>query len=240
MKQRLVLASGNPHKVAELSAMFEVELPRLEVVGMKSLGAPPIIEETSNTFEGNALLKARGIAAWALSLGEDGGTLVLADDSGIVVDALDGAPGVLSARFAGEQGDDGANNRKLVAELKARGLEASPAHYACVLALVRVDGADLGPVDADSDAGCWADAGAWCLAGRCEGEVRTESRGEGGFGYDPHFWVDGRARTFAELSRSAKASRSHRGVALRLLATRLPALLASERPPSRGHEASGR
>ena len=114
-------------------------------------GPPPAVEETESTFHGNALLKARGIANWARLQGEAGSTLVLADDSGIAVDALDGAPGVFSARFAGPGADDRANNRKLVEALVSRQLEASPAHYACVLALVRVDGGDLGPVEAGPD-----------------------------------------------------------------------------------------
>jgi XTP/dITP diphosphohydrolase len=158
----------------------------------------PDVEETGFTFEDNARLKAQGIAAWLRGRGELAGTWVLADDSGIEVDALGGAPGVKSARFAGEHADDDDNNRKLVAELAARGIDRSAARYRCVLALEH-DGA----VD--------------CFVGSWEVEVRSERRGRGGFGYDPHAWIEDGARTVAELDRPAKAAVSHRGRALRAL-----------------------
>ncbi len=204
---RVVVASRNPHKVAELRHMIQHATPKAEVVSMEGWGEPPEVEETGETFAANAQLKARGIGDWLAEQGERGDTWVLADDSGICVDALEGGPGVRSARFGGEPPDDAANNRKLVGELKARGLEASPAHYACVLAMVRVDG---GPVDGD---------GALSLgfSGRWDVEVRVEARGRGGFGYDPHAWLEGEARTVAELRREEKAEISHRGRAMAAL-----------------------
>ena len=237
--RRLILASGNAHKVEELAAMLSRAEARsvreLEVVGMKVLGAPPEIDESETDFHGNAVLKARGIARWAASRGAAADDLVLSDDSGICIDALDGRPGVFSARYAGPDADDAANNRRMVEELRALGLDASRAHYACVLCLVRVDGASIGlPSCADADWVAHAlggdaetgDAPSLCVEGRCEGEVRTVAQGSGGFGYDPHFWVDGRERTFAELSEAAKAARSHRGAAMDRLMAGLPEILS--------------
>ncbi|MEM9455871.1 MAG: non-canonical purine NTP pyrophosphatase [Myxococcota bacterium] len=220
--RRLVVASGNAHKVVEIERILAGAAPGLEVRGQRDFGVPPSIEETADDFAGNARLKAEGIAAWLRDrlrdpvrdpkhgprqgVGLDGATAVLADDSGVCVDVLDGAPGVISARFAGEPCDDAANNAKLVQELEARGCSASPGHYRCVLALVRVDGAR------------WPGEDTACLFfdGRWDVELRVDRRGTGGFGYDPHAWLtDG--RTVAELSPDDKAAVSHRGQAMRAL-----------------------
>lgn len=201
--RRLVVASGNAHKVRELRRMLAI-VDGLEVKGQREYGTPPEIDESADTFEGNAVLKAEGIAGWLRLHGEAGDTVVLADDSGVCVDALDGRPGVRSARFAGEDASDEANNAKLVLELGARGLKASAGHYACVLALTRVDGEP------------WADLGqvARVFEGRWDVELRAARRGSGGFGYDPHAWLpDG--RTVAELLPDEKAALSHRGQATR-------------------------
>ena len=108
MPRRIVIASGNAHKVSEIEAMLAEAGVGLEVVGMKAAGEPPEIEETATTFGGNAALKAEGIAAWLREGGGAGDDLVLADDSGICIDAFDGAPGVYSARYAGSPCDDDA------------------------------------------------------------------------------------------------------------------------------------
>lgn len=202
---RLVIASGNRHKIEELQAMVADSGLELRVEGVEAHGVPPEIEETEDTFLGNALLKARGIAQWLQGQGVEGEALVLADDSGISVHAFEGAPGVRSARYAGEHATDAQNNAKLVRELEAKGLESSTAHYTCVLALVRVDGQ---PVDG---------ALFQSVEGRWDVEVRREARGDGGFGYDPHAWLDAGSRTVAELSPEDKAKRSHRGQATRRL-----------------------
>lgn len=204
--RRVVVASGNAHKVAELDRMLTSAGLGLEVRGQRDFGDPPSIEETASTFAGNARLKAEGIAAWLRAAGQPGDTAVLADDSGVCVDALDGGPGVRSARFAGDAADDRANNAKLVQQLQARSRTASAGHYRCVLALVRVDGAP------------WPGTDQRCLTfeGRWDVELRVQARGTGGFGYDPHAWLpDG--RTVAELSPDDKAAVSHRGQALRAL-----------------------
>ena len=219
MRRRLILASGNRHKVTEIAEMFAASpspiTSGMEVVSMKDLGDPPEIPETADTFHGNAVLKARGIAAWLASetIRAPGDDLVLADDSGICIDAFDGAPGVYSARFAGPNAGDDDNNAKMVAELRARGLERSPAHYTCVLAVTRVDGTALGGVDIEDPLVRRMDP-CVCVEGRCHGVVRTVAQGSGGFGYDPYFWVDDDAHTFADLSAEQKAVRSHRGAAV--------------------------
>ena len=181
--RRLVLASGNQHKVGELARLVAAAGLPLRVEAAGELGALPAIVEDAPTFLGNALLKARGFAEWLVGRGVAGDALVLADDSGLCVDALGGAPGVYSARFAGPGAGDRANNARLVEALAAIGLDRSPAHYVCVLALVRVDGGAL-PGAAE---------GARWFEGRMDGEVRAAARGGGGFGYDPHFWIDGGA-----------------------------------------------
>ena len=220
---RLVVASGNTHKVGEIADMLRASVPDLKVVGMGELGDAPSVPETAETFGGNALLKARGIAAWLREQGADGGDLVLADDSGICIDTFGGGPGVYSARFAGPEATDEENNARMVQGLEDFGVDRSPAHYACVLALTRVDGQALQAPQAERVS---AADGAVCIEGRCHGYVRKVRRGDGGFGYDPYFWVDEDARTFAELSREQKAERSHRGAAIRLLVQHLPKIVA--------------
>lgn len=185
--------------------MLKAAWGQVDVRGLDAFEDAPQVEETATTFEGNAALKARGIADYLAAKGEPPDTLVLADDSGLSVDALDGGPGVYSARFSGEGATDASNNAKLVEELRARGLQSSAAHYACVLALCRVDGASLGQ-------------GAMLhFEGRWPVEVRIAARGDGGFGYDPHAWIDDGTRTVAQLGQDEKAGRSHRGEALRAL-----------------------
>jgi XTP/dITP diphosphohydrolase len=227
MPRRLILASGNAHKVTEIAAMLAAD--PVQVVGMRELGigAPPEIEETADDFAGNAVLKAEGIAAWMAEALGPTDDLVLADDSGICIDAFDGGPGHLSARFAGPDANDADNNAKMVRELEARGLDASNAHYACVLAIARVDGGEVTvPMPESGEGDLFVLGRCLCLEGHCGGEVRTERRGDGGFGYDPYFWIDDRARTMAELKPGAKAARSHRGAAVDLLRAQLSKILA--------------
>ena len=189
---RLVVASHNPGKLREIEAL--IRPLGIEAVGAVSLGLHEP-EETEPTFEGNAALKARA-AATASRLP------ALADDSGLCVDALGGAPGVHSAYFAGREGSreerDARNNAKLLASLG----DERRAHYACVMALVR-DAADARPLVAE---------GAW------QGEIARAPRGANGFGYDPLFLLPGRGLTAAELAPLEKNRISHRGrAAARLL-----------------------
>lgn len=235
MPRRLVIASRNQHKVDELVAMvarakLQGELEVVSVGALPEYGPPPEVEETATTFAGNAVLKADAIAGWLRASGAPRDDLVLADDSGLCVDALEGKPGVYSARFAGPDASDADNNAKLVAELQHRGIDSSPAEYVCVLALRNV-----GPRMFDftlPDAGALYIIGhCLCIEGSCRGHARVEWRGTGGFGYDPHFWIDispgslGGGRTFAELSPGEKSQRSHRGAAMRRLVQELPVIM---------------
>ena len=192
---KLVLASGNPGKLRELAALLE---PRgYELVTQTALGieSPP---ETGATFTENALLKARYAAARS-------GTATLADDSGIVVDALGGRPGVHSARYAGLQATDRQNLEKMLRELRDIPLAQRTARYQCVIALVR-SADDAQPLVAN---------GTW------EGRILEAPRGSGGFGYDPIFLPHGSERTAAELDPVEKNAMSHRAQALRALVARL-------------------
>jgi XTP/dITP diphosphohydrolase len=189
---RLVLASRNAHKVRELDALMRPH----EVISLPDeVELPP---ETGTTFEENALGKARA-AARAL------GQTALADDSGIEAAALDGRPGVLSARFAGEHATDQENLDKLLADVPA-GSDTRVA-YVCALVVVWPDGREL------------------VREARCEGQLTHDPRGDGGFGYDPAFVPDdtGDDRTMAELSPGEKDAISHRGRAARAVLEALPA-----------------
>jgi XTP/dITP diphosphohydrolase len=193
MTQRLVLASNNAGKLKEFSEILAPIGFTLHPQGEFNV---PEAEEPHATFVENALEKARHAARLT-------GLPALADDSGVCVNALGGAPGVWSARYAGEPKSDARNNEKLIADL-AQHADKS-AYYYCVLVYVR-HADDPQPVIAD---GVWA------------GEIVTEARGNGGFGYDPHFWIPSLGKTTAELAPSEKNALSHRGQALRALVEKL-------------------
>jgi len=183
--ERILLATGNAHKlreVAEILAPFSIALVPPAEVG----GIPEVVEDGA-TFAANAIKKAESGCAHT-------GLWTLADDSGIEARALDWAPGVYSARYAGESCDDDANNRKLVAELSDQ--SDRYVRYRCVIALARPG----------REALTWD--------GTFAGEFIAEPRGSGGFGYDPHVLVPDLGRTVAELSADEKHRRSHRGQAL--------------------------
>jgi XTP/dITP diphosphohydrolase len=191
--KKLAFASGNKHKVAEIAAMLA---PR----GWEVVPLTLTVDEDAPTFAGNAEKKAR--AALAAS-----GLPSLADDSGLEVDALDGAPGVRSARWAGAHGDDAANNRKLLGELDGVEEARRGARFRCALVFVDGDGTRL------------------AAEGACEGRIGHAPRGDGGFGYDPLFLIAGDAagRTMAELSPDEKNRISHRARALEALVRALDA-----------------
>ena len=192
----VVLATHNAHKVTELRRILD----GLEVELISGLDTElPDVDETGDTFAANALLKARACAGAS-------GLPAVADDSGIVVDALDGEPGVRSARYAGGHGDDEANLR-LVLERLGDATQRS-ARFVCVAALVLPDGTEV------------------TEEGRMEGVITHEPRGAGGFGYDPIFVADGQRRTNAELSAAEKDAISHRGAAFRALRPHLEKLAA--------------
>lgn len=189
---KLVLATKNQGKVIEFRRILEeLGATNLEVLGLDSFPEIGDIEETGNTFQENSLLKARTIS-------EITGLAALADDSGICVDALDGAPGIYSARYSGN--GDAANNVKLLAELREVPDDKRTAYFICVAAFVRPDGFEK------------------LSEGRFYGRILHEVRGLGGFGYDPLFQPDGLSCSAAELSAQQKDAISHRGIALRAIA----------------------
>ena len=186
----IYLASGNAHKLHELqTALQEAGLP-ISVKGPDEIGGMPEVEETESTFEANSLLKAEGLRSCGPSDG-----WFLADDSGIEIDALDGRPGVISARYAGLDCDDEANNDKVLEEMAGVPEDERSCRFRCVLALVG-EGVEE------------------TFSGACEGTLLFERRGEGGFGYDPLFLPDESESTFAEISLEEKAKISHRARAL--------------------------
>lgn len=194
--KKLVLASNNAKKMKELNALLAPL--GFEVIPQGQLGIPEA-EEPHCTFIENALAKARHAAALS-------GLPALADDSGLCVAALGGAPGVYSARYAGEPKSDARNNEKLLADLA--GQTDRRAHFACVLVLVR-SADDPQPIIAE---------GEW------HGEILDAQRGAEGFGYDPLFYVPTHGQTTAELDATIKNQLSHRGQAMQKLIARLPAL----------------
>ncbi|MEM7519183.1 MAG: RdgB/HAM1 family non-canonical purine NTP pyrophosphatase [Planctomycetota bacterium] len=202
---QLLLASGNQKKLAELR---RIATPLgVEVLSPADVGGLPEVVEDGATFAANAAKKAASGARHA-------GLWTLADDSGLSVDALDGAPGVFSARYAGTHGDDEANNAKLLSELQHVPDEGRGAEFLCALALARPESGEI----------------AHETMGRTRGEILHEAQGEGGFGYDPLFRFSEPGfpvtdRVFATLSAEEKASVSHRGRALRDLEPALARLL---------------
>jgi XTP/dITP diphosphohydrolase len=190
-RKPLVIASGNRGKLREFRALLE-GLP-FEVIAQSDLGVSPV-EETGASFLENALLKARHAARLTSAA-------AIGDDSGLEVDALGGAPGIYSARYAGPEADDAANNARLQAALAGLPQGARRARYRCVLAFVAGPG-DASPLTAE---------GVW------EGVICGSPRGAGGFGYDPYFWLPDRNVTAAELDPDEKNRLSHRGSALRTL-----------------------
>lgn len=206
MTRPLVFATRNPGKLVELRRL----LPGLDVLDVdeaaRRIGrAIPEVEEDADTFAGNAIKKAREVAAAT-------GLPALADDSGLEVDALGGAPGVWSARYAGPGADAAANNAKLLAALAGIPAAQRTARFRAVLALADVAGA-LG------DAVITAD-------GVCEGAILDAPRGTGGFGYDPLFWLPARGVSMAELAPAEKSQISHRGLAMQAIEPRLIAYLS--------------
>ncbi|MEY3579457.1 MAG: hypothetical protein RI984_561 [Pseudomonadota bacterium] len=189
MQRTVVLASNNAGKLAEFSSLLAplgLALRKQSELGISEAEEPHV------TFVENALAKARHVAQLS-------GMPALADDSGVCVPALGGAPGVLSARYAGEPKSDARNNQKLIHDLSTH--EDKSAYYYCVLVYLR-HAQDPQPVIAE---------------GRWDGEIIATPRGENGFGYDPHFWIAALNKTAAELSAEEKNHLSHRGQALRAL-----------------------
>lgn len=199
---QLVLATRNPHKIVELRRILAgAGLDGVEILGLDRFPQVPDVPETGTTFAENAALKARAVAAAT-------GLPAVADDSGLCVDVLGGAPGVFSARWCGRHGDDPANLELLLAQLDDVPAEHRGAHFGCAAVLAVPDGAER------------------VAEGRLVGALTRSPRGDNGFGYDPIFVPDGERRTTAQLSSQEKDAISHRGRAFRELAPLVRELFA--------------
>lgn len=193
MTMKILLASHNKGKIAELQALLQNYNKDIEVVSMSDIGFCDEIVEDGSTFEENALIKARTGAAL--------GYITVADDSGLMVDALGGAPGVYSARYAGEECDNEKNNEKLLCALDGLQQGQRGAKFVSVVACVFPDGRE-----------------SIITRGECHGVILTEYRGNGGFGYDPLFYYPAMNKTYAEMTADEKNSISHRGIAMKKFA----------------------
>lgn len=188
--QKLVVATRNQHKIDEIAAILP---PRINVIAATALAEDVCWDETGDTFEANARIKADALAVLAPP-----GMGILADDSGLAVDALDGAPGVYSSRYAGVDGDDAANNAKLLQALATIADDQRRARFICVLVYR----------DANGKESIWR--------GECPGTIAHQAQGERGFGYDPLFIPDGFTCSMAQLTSDEKNKISHRRKALDL------------------------
>ena len=194
MSQKLLLATRNQGKIVEFRRILEAIAPgEIELVGLDQFPDLHDVDETGSTFEENALLKAR-------EMSEATGLPAIADDSGLCVDALDGAPGIYSARWAGSHGDDRANLEKVLTQLADVPDSLRSGYFICVAALYLPNGSTH------------------CEEGRFHGWIRRTPSGENGFGYDPIFQPEGLEITSAEMSSEEKDAMSHRGKALRAIA----------------------
>lgn len=188
---KLVLASNNRHKIEEIHAILARKVSEnIQLLSLEDIGYTEEIEETGDTFEENALIKARAAAKL--------GYIAMADDSGLAVDALNGAPGVYSARYAGEPSDSQKNNRKLLKELSGIPFEKRTGKFVSVVALVIPQKEEC------------------TVRGECPGVILKEQRGEAGFGYDPLFLYEATGRTFAEMTAEEKNRVSHRARSMEL------------------------
>ncbi len=193
MIKKVLLATNNLHKVEEIKSIFTQANLEIDLVTLDQLSNPPEVIEDGATFSDNALKKARELCAFS-------GLVTIADDSGLVVEALDGEPGVLSARWAGAHGDDLANLNLVLEQMKDVALDLRQASFICAAAIALPNGKELS------------------VLGEVKGSLTLEPRGENGFGYDPIFMPEGFSITTAEMELSEKNKISHRGIAFRKLA----------------------
>lgn len=186
----IIVASGNPHKIEEIKVILAPL--GYNIKSMKEMGIDMDIQEDGQDFEENALIKARTLAAIT-------NEIVLADDSGLEVEILNNAPGIYSARYAGEHGNDRANNLKLLRKLKNVPEGKRGARFYCAVAMVYPEGKEI------------------VVNGECKGIIGIEPKGNGGFGYDPLFYIPQLGKTYAQLDSEEKNSISHRSKALGML-----------------------
>lgn len=191
---RIVIATGNKDKVREINEILKGT--EFDAVSMKEIGIDPEIIEDADSFEGNALIKAKTVHELTKEY-------VMADDSGLCIDALDGAPGIYSARFCGEDSTYEEKFKKIFEMLKDVPEEKRTAQFVCAIAVVRPDGSSF------------------TVRGECHGVLHEKPMGEGGFGYDPIFYVPEFGMTTAQMTKDQKNSISHRGKALRAMVDKL-------------------
>ena len=203
---RIVLSTRNGHKINELQSLLSQYLKNIQVFSLDDIGFEGDIEENGTTFEENAMIKARAAAKFS-------GLISVADDSGLTVDFLNGAPGIYSARYSGVEGDDrdNANNKKLLQELQ--GVSNRAASFVCSIACAFPDNIN---------------AADFTVTGITRGEILCNERGCGGFGYDPLFWIDELGKTYAEMSAEEKNKFSHRGRAVMMLAHKFQNMIIIE------------
>jgi len=200
MCKNIIVATYNLHKAREIAQIWSGYNLGLTIVTLKDLGIRIALEETGNSFAENAVQKALQVASTTSGP-------VLADDSGLLVDALDGRPGIFSARYAGINSTDLQNNKKLISELESIPYEQRKARFKCVMALI------------------WADKKIYREEGVCEGFIKLQSAGDNGFGYDPYFFLPEYNMTMAQLDPEIKNRISHRAIALRKIAQKVKELL---------------
>ncbi|WP_278952722.1 XTP/dITP diphosphatase [Lactobacillus apis] len=201
--KEILFATTNQGKVRELKEAFKQAKIDVQIKTSADLKHPPVVEEYGTTFEQNAKLKAHALAEFS-------NMITIADDSGLMVDALDGAPGVHSARFAGEEHNDQKNNAKLLVELGGVPLEKRTAKFNTTIVASYPDEFEHDLV----------------VSGQCAGRILVAPEGEDGFGYDPLFYVSDKGKTFAQMTVAEKNGLSHRGRAIQKLLEKFPTWLA--------------
>ena len=203
---KIVLSTRNQHKIDELQMLLSQYLKNIQVLSLDDVGFVGDIEENGTTFEENAMIKARAAAEFS-------GLISVADDSGLTVNALNGAPGIYSARYSGVDGAerDSANNKKLLQDLQ--GVSDRSAAFVCSIACAFPE--NMNAVD-------------FTVTGITHGEILCNERGKGGFGYDPLFWIDELGKTYAEMETDEKNKYSHRGRAVHMLARRFQNMIIVE------------
>lgn len=203
---KIVLSTRNKHKIDEIQMLLSQYLKNIQVLSLDDVGFVGDIEENGTTFEENAMIKAKAAA-------KASGLISIADDSGLTVDALNGAPGIYSARYSGADGADrdNENNKKLLKELQ--GVVNRSAQFVCSIACAFPD---------------HMNAADFTVTGITYGEILCNERGKGGFGYDPLFWIDELGKTYAEMSTEEKNKYSHRGRAIMMLAGRFQNMIIIE------------
>jgi XTP/dITP diphosphohydrolase len=199
--QEIILATGNPHKVAEILSIFEKEALKILLIPQSELASPPAVIEDADTFSANALKKARALCSYSQKP-------AIADDSGLVVDALEGQPGVLSARWAGAHVDDQANLDLVLEQMKDVADELRQAKFVCAAAFVMPNGTEF------------------VVEGELTGRLTKSAIGSNGFGYDPIFIPAGYDITTAQMDPAQKNAISHRGIAFKKLAVLLRSLIS--------------